>query len=144
MNPMKEDEFVLNRISLVRKYLSILKRHEGVTSKNLAVDEDLRGTVERYLYLAIQSSIDLAEVLIAKNRFRKAQSMAENFEILAEESMIDKELAEELIKMVGFRNILSHGYHKIDYDIVSSVLASGMADIVCFLQAVESHIGKTS
>lgn len=138
---MTEDEFLENRISLVRKYLRTLDKYADTTVDELLVNEERRGAVERYLYLAIQSTIDLAEVLIAKNRFRKAQSLAESFDILAEEDLIDRELAERLVRMVGFRNILSHGYHKIDYDIVSAVLRSGPADIRMFVQQVG---GKSS
>ena len=50
---MTENEFLKNRISLVRQYLTIVKNFEAVTVEKLQGDIILRGAVERYLYLAI-------------------------------------------------------------------------------------------
>lgn len=133
---MNDEEFLQNRISLVEKYLSLLSKYSEVDKELLLQDDQLRGAVERYLYLAIQSTIDLAETVISKKRLRKAQSLSESFEILAENDVIPRELAENLVKMVGFRNILSHGYHKIDYEIVCSVLHEGLKDIERFLDTL--------
>jgi len=48
-------------------------------------DIDLKGAVERHLYLAAQSTIDLAEALIAFRNLRKPATIAEIFRILQEE-----------------------------------------------------------
>jgi uncharacterized protein YutE (UPF0331/DUF86 family) len=53
----------------------------------------------------------------------------ETFDILRENQIIDNKLCTRLLKMVGFRNILTHGYANLDYKKVIEILKSGLNDI---------------
>jgi len=125
-----------NKVSSVREYLSILERYKVYTRKQIEEDIDIRGAVERYLYLAVQSAIDLAEALVSAKNLRKPTTFSETFYILEEAGLISLELREELVKMAGFRNIIAHDYADVDYDIVFDVLQDRLADLEKFLQAV--------
>jgi uncharacterized protein YutE (UPF0331/DUF86 family) len=93
-----------NKISATQKYLKILERYKKYTEKEIEEDLDIRGAFERYLYLAIQSTIDLAEAVISYKNLRKPSTMSEAFHILSEEGIISSDLKTKLSKMVGFRN----------------------------------------
>lgn len=127
-----------NKISSAKKYLKILKRYKKYSKEEIVKDIDLRGAAERYLYLATQATIDLAEAVISFKGFRKPTTMSENFYILEEEGIIEQELTEKLIKMVGFRNIVAHDYEKIDYDIMYDILENRLSDIEEFLKSIEN------
>ena len=126
-----------NKISSAKKYLKILERYKKYSRKEIEKNIDIRGAVERYLYLAVQATIDLAEAVISFKDFRKPTTMGENFSILEEEDIIDKDLTESLIKMVGFRNIIVHDYEKMNYDILYDVLKNKLEDINKFLKSIE-------
>lgn len=115
---MSSIKVIENKISSVKKYLKILERYRNYTKEKIEDNIDIRGAVERYLYLAIQATIDLAEAVIAYRSFRKPTTMSEAFDILKEEGIIPSGLATKLVKMVGFRNIITHNYEKLDYEIV--------------------------
>ena len=123
-----------NKISAVKKYLKIMERYGGLSALNLKNDIDQRGAAERYLYLVIQSTIDLAEAIVSFKNLRKPETMSQNFEILSEQGMIDQNLKENLVKMVGFRNIVAHDYEEMDYSIMVNVLKNGANDINNFLK----------
>ncbi len=125
-----------NKISAVKKYLKILERYGKYSVEEIRDDVDIRGMVERYLYLAAQSTIDLAESIIAYRKFRKPTTMSEAFYILEEEGIIPAELNKKMVGMVGFRNVIAHDYDKIDYDIVYSALREGIKDIERFVDCV--------
>ena len=125
-----------NKISSVRKYLKILGKYKRYSKKEIESDLDIKGAVERYLYLAIQSAIDLAEAVIAYKNFRKPTTMSEAFYILEEERVISKILVEKMVKMTGFRNIITHDYGKINYDIVYDILQNRLKDIEEFLKKI--------
>jgi uncharacterized protein YutE (UPF0331/DUF86 family) len=125
-----------NKISTIRKYLKILENYKKYSKQEIEENLDLRGAVERYLYLVVQATIDLAETVISLKDFRKPTTFAESFLILEEEKIIDKKLAEQLVKMVGFRNILAHDYTEIDYEIVYEVLHKRLRDIEEFLKRI--------
>lgn len=119
---MTSPVIIENKISAIKKYLDILKRYKKYTREKIENDIEVRGAVERYLYLVAQAAIDLAEAVVAYKRFRKPTSMSEAFSILNEEKIISLELTENLIKMTGFRNIMAHDYENLNYDIVYDVL----------------------
>lgn len=129
-----------NKISAAKKYLKILERYQRCSRKELESNTDLRGASERYLYLAVQATIDLAEAVIAYKDFRKPTTMTEAFHILNEEGIISDDLAKKLVAMVGFRNIIAHDYGKINYDIVYRVLHRDINDISIFLQQIRAFI----
>ena len=126
-----------NKISAIRKYLAILDRYQKFTRPEIENDIDIRGAVERYLYLVTQSTIDLAESIIAYRKLRKPTTMAESFHILHEAGVISGELMQRLVQMTGFRNVIAHAYEDLDYDIVFDVLHKGKKDISAFLEVLE-------
>ena len=128
---------VENKISSVKKYLKILERYKKYSLQEIEADLDLKGAVERYLYLAVQATIDVAEATIAYKNLRKPATMGEAFQILSEEGLIPNDLAEKMVKMTGFRNIIVHDYEKINYDILYEVLQKGLKDIEKLLLAIK-------
>ncbi|MBM4136508.1 MAG: DUF86 domain-containing protein [Nitrospira sp.] len=140
---MSNIKAIENKISSARKYSAILKRYRGFAKEKICNNTDIRGAVERYLYLEAQSVIDLAEAVIAHNDFRKPTTMSEAFYILNEEKIISKKLTEKLVRMVGFRNVLAHDYEDIDYDIVYKVLQEGLNDIEVFLKIISKKLNIT-
>lgn len=118
-----------NKISSIRGYLKILERYKKYSRQEIESDIDLRGAVERYLYLAAQATIDLAEAFLSYKNFRKPSTLSESFYILNEENVITAELTEKMVKMTGFRNTVAHDYAKVNYDIVYDVLQNRLADI---------------
>lgn len=129
-----------NKISAIKKYLKILARYKKFKQDEIADDVDKRGALERYLYLAAQASIDLAEAVIAYKKLRKPASMGESFDILSEENILPGESKDKMVKMVGFRNIIAHDYGKINYDIVYDVLQNGLKDIEDFVKIILKKI----
>lgn len=136
---MTEISVIENRISLIRKYLKTLERYRGFSIDEILNDVDKKGAVERYLYLATQSAIDLADAAISYKKFRKPTSMSESFHILNEEKVIPSDLTEKMVKMTGFRNVVAHDYEKIDYEVVSAILQEGLKDIETFTKIISDY-----
>jgi len=137
---MTNSKTIENKISLVKKYIKILGDYKKYSKDEIQNDQTIKGAVERYLYLASQSTIDLAEAIISYKKFRKPISMSESFSILNEEKIISIELTNKMTKMVGFRNVVAHDYDKIDYDIVYDVLQSKLKDIEELLEILAKII----
>lgn len=126
-----------NKISDTKKYLKILKNYQKFSQKKIIADINLRGALERYLYLACQSCIDLADGIIAFKQFRKPTTYRDHFDILFEEGLISQALAEKMIDMTKFRNVIAHDYTDLDYSIVYDVLLHGTKDIEKFVRKIE-------
>lgn len=123
-----------NKISAIRQYLKLLEPYKNYPKEKIEQDAQIRGALERYLYLATQAVIDLAEAAIAFKKLRKPTTLSESFYILNEEGLISNELSEKLVRMVGFRNTIAHDYQRINYDVVFDVLHNRLKDIEEFVE----------
>lgn len=137
---MSNFKVIENKISEIKKYLKITKKYRQYSQQEIEQNEDLKGAVERYLYLSCQATIDLAEAFISYKDFRKPTSQNDSFYILNENEIISAPLCEKLAKMTGFRNVLAHDYAKIDFQKVMDILQNGLRDIEEFIEIMESKI----
>ncbi len=128
------------RMSSVRKYLRILRGYRKYSLETIQQDVTLKGAVERYLYLATQSSIDLAEAIISFKDLRRPSSYTEAFQILNEERFLSAALTGKLVKMAGFRNVIAHDYADLDFGIVYDVLQNRLKDIEAFLAEARKNL----
>jgi uncharacterized protein YutE (UPF0331/DUF86 family) len=131
-----------NKISQIKKYQKIIKKLSKFSKKEITNNDFTRGTVERYLFLICQAAIDLASIIVSYKRERKPLDQKDSFFILEEEKIISKNMALTMAKLVGFRNILTHEYAEINYDIVFDVLINKVKDIEKFVSMVEKKILK--
>jgi len=129
-----------NKISHLKRYLDILKSYKQYSRLQIEKDANIKGMVERYLYLASQATIDLAEAVISFKNLRKPTTQGETFTILREAGMIDDGLEDKMIRMAGFRNVLAHDYLEINYDIVYDVLQNKLSDIEKFIRKVKTSL----
>jgi uncharacterized protein YutE (UPF0331/DUF86 family) len=87
------------------------------------------------LQRACESSIDLAMHLCARKRLGVPQTSREAFTLLEKAGAIDARLADQMRKMVGFRNIAIHDYMRLDRAIVAAVIERGLAEFEAFCRA---------
>ncbi len=126
-----------NKISAIKKYMNIASYYKKFSETEILNDISLKGAVERYLYLVIQATIELAEAVIAFKSFRKPTTYGETFDILFEEKYISSVLREKLIKMAGFRNVLTHDYEKVNFEIVYAIMKHRLIDVKQFIKRIQ-------
>lgn len=103
--------------------------------KLLATDEDLQDILARNLTLAIQAALDIAYHLCAAHEVLPATS-GDAFAQLATRGLIEHDLADRLVRAVGFRNVLVHEYTEVDWKIVMRVMRTDVRDLSAFGRAV--------
>lgn len=86
--------------------------------KNLTVKD----AVERNIEVAIQACIDIARIIIKREGFREPEDNKGVFVVLAENGLIGEESLKFLIPMAGARNVLVHGYEKIDDAVIFGII----------------------
>ena len=119
---MVREDIVSVRLEKLREYIKTLKVIQTYSSEKFREDVFVRATAERYLHLSIESVLDIGNHVISDSNYRKPESYADVFEILAEEKVISKRLLRELEGMAAFRNILVHDYLRIDPDKVYQIV----------------------
>lgn len=139
---MTSISIIENKISQIKKYRKIVKKLAKFSKNEIQKNDLVKGSVERYLYLICQACIDLASIIVSYKKERKPLDQKDSFMILVEEKVISSKMAEFMIKLVGFRNVLAHEYTKVNYDIVVDILNEGVKDIDKFVLVIEKKILK--
>ena len=102
-------------------------------------DLDAQEIVLHNLQLAIQGCIDIGSHVVSDEGWGVADSLNEIFYILQNKGVINTEMTERMVSMVGFRNILVHEYGIDNFDIVYNILHHHLEDINEYLLAIVNY-----
>ncbi len=128
------------KIESLRRCIERIASKAPASADQLAGDPDLQDIIALNLQRAVQLCVDLAAHVIADTNVRPPSTMAENFVILKELSVIHPALAEGMMKAVGFRNIAVHSYQAIDWKIVFQICRHHLGDFKQFAQSITHRL----
>lgn len=137
---MEERTVDIDRVSeflrLISDDLQILREKSQVTRGDYLNSRDLQAIVERRLQTATESAINIGNHMIARLGFRPPQDYADVFRILGENQVLRWELAEAMMDMAKFRNLLVHVYWAIDHQRVFDSLPARLQMLEAFGRAI--------
>lgn len=96
--------------------------------------------VKHTLQLAIQAALDAASQIVSDERLGEPWTNRELFDLLERAGWIAPELAAILRDMVGFRNILVHGYDTVNLQIVEDVVRNRLDDLLEFAVVIRRRL----
>jgi uncharacterized protein YutE (UPF0331/DUF86 family) len=109
----------------------------------IATDIRERRFVEHTLQIAIQAALDVASHIVSDRRLGEPATNRELFELLAADGWLDATLTESLRRMVGMRNLLVHGYAKVDPEQLRRAVNHHLGDLLAFAAAIRSRLRGT-
>ena len=119
-------------ISSMRETVGMLLDLASMPEEEFFADKHRQSSAKYNFIAAIEAAIDLANHLISRAGFRSPEDYADTFNVLAEQGVIDKEFAEELINMARFRNRLVHIYWDVNIKEIWRILQSRLKDFEKF------------
>ena len=130
---------------LVRKKLAVIETCISELRRLVRLDEierDVREErfVEHTLQIAIQAALDVASHVVSDQRLGEPRTNRELFDLLGRAGWLAPELVRPLTRMVGFRNILVHGYETVDLAIVRDVAEHHVGDLLAFAAAIRARL----
>lgn len=128
------------RIEKLKEYVSLLEELKNTTPQLLEKDLVKKGALERYLQLAIEACIDIAELIISDQRLATPSTAKEAIEILGKHKILDNDFAQSFSKAAGLRNILIHDYLEIEYKQLINNLKTNLSDFHRFIKEVLSFL----
>jgi uncharacterized protein YutE (UPF0331/DUF86 family) len=115
--------------------VAVLRRRAASGGEALLNDRDRLDATKYGLVTALEGCIRVAQHLAASEGWESPATNAHAFRVLADNGVIDVELARRLAKAAGFRNLLIHQYADIDDKRVVGNLDS-LGDLDTFVDAV--------
>jgi uncharacterized protein YutE (UPF0331/DUF86 family) len=129
-------EVVEQKLESLRRCLRRIETKCPKDAATLAADIDLQDIISLNLSRAVQISVDIGAHLIAGMEVAPPDTMGQTFDLLAQEGVLNSELAISLKKAVGFRNIAVHSYESINWEIVHSIVKFHLKDFSEFARLV--------
>jgi uncharacterized protein YutE (UPF0331/DUF86 family) len=122
-------EIVRRRLQHLQEYLSILRHYADYSFEEFAANPERYGSAERFLQLAIEATLDIGNHVVADLRIGSVEKASDVPRRVHEHGLIDAQLQQRWIRMIGFRNILVHEYGEIDRRIVYQVVCQRLGDL---------------
>lgn len=135
-------EVVEQKLESLRRCLIRIETKCPADALVLAADFDLQDIVSLNLSRAVQLSVDVGAHLIASMEVPPPGTMGQTFDLLAQQGVLDPELANRLKKSVGFRNIAVHNYDSINWLIVHSIVKNHLNEFSEFAKAIVEWLEK--
>jgi uncharacterized protein YutE (UPF0331/DUF86 family) len=137
---MTDDDLVAKKLAFID---TCLRELDDLARPEL-VETDLRERrfVEHTLQIAIQAALDAASHIVSARRLGEPRTNRDLFILLVQASWLPAELSEPLRNMVGFRNILVHGYTAVDPAIVRDVVEHHLDDLRRFVVEIRGRLGS--
>lgn len=95
---------------------------------------------ERGLQVGAEAVLDVGNHILSAHYGVTAKDYEDIIALLASHGVIDEELRQRLKGLGGFRNILVHGYLRVDPDRVADHLAKAPTDFGAFSRAVRDWL----
>jgi uncharacterized protein YutE (UPF0331/DUF86 family) len=107
-----------------------------------AITTDVREErfVEHTLQIAIQAALDVASHIVSDERLGEPRTNRELFDLLERRAWVGPAQAATMRRMVGFRNILVHGYKIVDVRIVVEIVEHRLDDLLGFVAAIRTRL----
>ncbi len=122
--------------------MQYLRQIQKTSRTEFKADFYKHGAAERYLHLCLEGLIDISNHLISALNLSPPSFYRDIAQILHENKILTLETKELFDKMIGFRNILVHGYSSLDLDRVYEILSEKLPDIERILKAIEDYQDK--
>jgi uncharacterized protein YutE (UPF0331/DUF86 family) len=95
---------------------------------------------ERNIHVAIEACMDIGKIIIANKNLKEPADNKGIFTVLAEAGIINKKSLGFLIPMAGTRNILVHGYDRVDSALIYGIIKKHLQDFNEFLRQVSEEV----
>ena len=135
---MTDPELIAKKLAFIETCVAELRRL--ARPDNIETDIREERFVEHTLQIAIQAAQDVASHIVSDERLGEPRTNRELFDLLVRSGWLTESEASPLSNMVGFRNILVHGYGDIDLSVVQDVVANRLDDLLHFAAIVRARL----
>lgn len=129
------DDVALNKSTTIERCLARVREEYG-DGTGLESDQRRQDALVLNLLRACETTIDLAMHAVRRASLGIPQSSRDAFALLAEDGRIAADLAEELQRTVGFRNIAIHRYQDLDPDVLHAIVREKLEVFETFVRTL--------
>lgn len=126
------DDVILNKAASIERCIKRVQEEYTKAGADFATDYSRQDAAILNIQRACEASLDAGQYLIRSQKLGIPQSARDVFTLLENARIIPVELADNLKKMVGFRNIAVHDYQALLLPIVVNIIKNHLTDFDSF------------
>ena len=100
---------------------------------------DVKDIAERNIQVAIEGCLDIAKIVISSKELPEPKDNKGLFTVLAEAGILSDTSLKFLVPMAGTRNVLVHGYDKVEDSVIYGVIKRHLDDFGVFLKEIKEN-----
>lgn len=135
---MTDPDLVAKKLAFIETCVRELRQ----MSRLDRIAEDVREErfVAHTLQIAIQAVLDIASHIVSDERLGEPRTNRHLLDLLIDSGWLPRELAETMSAMVGFRNIVVHGYAVVDVNVLKDIVENHLDDLLTFVGAIRARL----
>jgi len=141
---MVDVEILSRKLSRLQSYVDELKAASDITWEKFQSDLRSKAFVERYLHLAIEEVLDIANHIVSFKQWREPTGYRDLLLILAEKEILPENQLHVFQNMASFRNMLVHRYEMIDTNLVFGIFSKHLPDFDLYISLISQWVQKDS
>ena len=130
------DDVLLNKAASIERCVARAKEEYESNPESFMADFTRQDAAILNVQRACEAALDMGQHIIRREKLGVPQSARDVFVLLAQGSWIDPTLADNLKRMIGFRNIAVHDYQNLQIPIVVSIIKDHLQEFLAYSQAM--------
>lgn len=136
------DRLARRLLSLRESVAALDARPEAGDAARLAADPMLEAAVERWLQVAVEACVDVAQHVVSREGWTPPTTARATFLSLATHGVISLELAQRLGSAAALRDLLVHDYAEVDVVRLAAVVRDDLGDLRSLAAAVAPWVER--
>ena len=130
------DDVLVNKAAVIERCVTRAREEYVAAAEGFERDYTRQDAAILNIQRACEAALDMGHHLIRRERLGVPQSARDVFALLARAGWVTPELAEQLKRMVGFRNIAVHDYQALQVPITVDIILHHLDEFLLFSRAV--------
>lgn len=131
-----QDDVLLNKAATIERCVARAQEEYLCDPDSFADNYTRQDAAILNIQRACEAALDMGHYLIRREKLGIPQSARDVFNLLTQGGWLDKELAESLKRMVGFRNIAVHEYQTLQLPITVNIITKHLDDFLRYSQCI--------
>lgn len=130
------DDVLLNKAATIERCVMRAREEYAADPDTFAQNHSRQDAAILNIQRACEAALDMGQHLIRREKLGIPQSARDVFNLLAKGGWIEVALAENLKRMVGFRNIAVHDYQALQLPITVAIIDKHLDEFLQYSQAL--------
>lgn len=135
---MTDLDLIAKQLAFIETMVADLRRL--ARPEHIATDIREERFVAHTLQMAAQAALDVASHIVSDERLGEPQTNREMFALLEQSGWLAPPLSARMQAMAGFRNLVVHGYAKVDPDVLRDIVVHRLDDLLEFTAAIRQRM----